>query len=95
MDAMTICAMRIPRRITKDSVPNAMANCETRARTDLAFTAGRQRDGDAGRNKRSSAWCELDRCVRRHRGEEIEARGVRALMGRPGQIGRMRQPHDA
>src|SRR5271154_6630029 len=72
-----------------------MADCETRARANLAFIAGRQRDGDAGRNERSSAWCDLDRRACRHRGEEIEARGVRAVVGRQRQISRMRQPHDA
>ena len=56
-----------------------------RGRT-CASMAARQRDGDAGRNQRARARRERERRIGRHRGEQIEAGGERALIGRQRQI---------
>ena len=68
---------------------------QSRARPDLAFGAGRQGDGDAGRDHGAAAGRDLERRVSRHRGEEIEAGGVRALISRQRQVCAVRQAHDA
>src|SRR3954452_21249410 len=71
-----------------------MACGETGPRPHLALGPPRQRDRNAGGNLRPSARHDHDRRIRRHRGHEIEASGVRALVGRQRQTGAVGQPGD-
>src|SRR5450830_1148362 len=72
-----------------------MARGESGARPYLRFGTGGERDGDAGRHQRAAPWRDCRRRLSRHRGQEIEPGGERALIRRQRKIVAVRKPHDA
>src|ERR1700722_13888862 len=67
---------------------------EPRARTNLRLMARRQRDREPGRHQRALSGGQNQRSLLRHRGQQIEARGMGALIGRQRQAFAMGQLPD-
>src|SRR3984957_19657080 len=67
---------------------------EPRARTNLRLMARRQRDRELGRHQRALSGGQNQRSLLRHRGQQIEARGMGALIGRQRQAFAMGQLPD-
>src|SRR5215472_17633159 len=80
------CSWRIEDR-------DAVANCESRARSDLAFLSGRYRNGDPYRDGDTFTGRNLDRHIGWHRSEEIDSCSLCSLIGGQRQVGAMRQAH--